>query len=432
MAPRRGKAPARAKTTTTTNNTGGLLKTTANDKATNEESDLSDYESGDDQPAPNNANKTSTKRKAKKQAIKPQGNKKQLRYLKKYGKAPEALPLSDDAVDQYSDLEVPTDPNPWAGQIVVREEPLKAVSLHVNSNAGAMGTININLGDVLASAGLKLALNSVALGSPGVALENATSSRSNNGTVATTKQRVLRSTGFLKIPAELRDKIYRSLLLRDEPVDFDKRTGFGGRSVAFLRTCKTIQDEGTDILYGEHSFHFARTPQYRGKFFEKDWSEIAYQDVRRFLEMIGPVNISKMKYLSFTMTDGPGRFPNVDHPRFVNDPTMHHILRLIGRNATLTRFGFLFSGRSKVTNSDFHFLNAFTDIKCHRLDLLSRGYPSLVEHMRIERSISPKLRELMVVKPENDDALDLDKRMAKVPMVYTSAQILAPGSQGFW
>ncbi|KAK5064941.1 hypothetical protein LTR84_000775 [Exophiala bonariae] len=434
MAPRRGKAVAHAKTTTT-NNTTKPPKLPANDKATDTDTDLSDYDSGIDQPAPTNTKATSKKRKAKKQASKPQGNKKQLKYLKRYGEAPEAKSLLDDADDQYPALDVPNDPNPWAGITQVRQDP-KVVSLHVNSNAGAMGTININIADILASAGLKLALNSVALGTPGVALENAPSALSKNDKVATTKNRVIRSSGFLKIPGELRDKIYRLLLLGDKPVNFDKRTGFGGRSVAFLRTCKTIAEEGTDVLYGEHSFHLARTPQFRGKFFEKDWSEIAYQDIRRFLETIGPVNISKMKFISFAMTDGPSRLtqalPNVEHLRFANDPTMHHILRLIGDNASLTRLGLLFSGRGKVTGADFHFLNALTEIKCNQLDLFGRGYPGAGDRFRVDRHLVPKLRELMVVKREDDENIDLKKHMSKVEMVYKDSHIFATNTTYFY
>lgn len=423
MAPRRAKAPApRARaTTTTSNSTSGPSNTTGDDSSSDAESDLSDYDSVTAPAASNNAKGASTKRKAKKQVVKPQGKKKQLIYRKKYGQAPETPSLSPNADDPYSDLEAPN--NPWSGGTPGREQPPKIVTIRVNSNAGAMGTINLNLGDIITSAGLTLAMNPVALGTQALTLEDATTMAPTDLTLS---KRIVKSSGFLKLPGELRDDIYRLLMVRNATVSFRGRPDLH-RSAAFLRTCKTIRDEGTNILYGENSFHFSRTLTTRGKYWEPVWKEIGYQDVRRFLETIGPVNIAKMKHISFVMTDGSERASSgVEHPKFVNDPHLHHILRLIGNNTTLKQFGVMFSGRAMVSNCDFHFLNALTEIKCQRLDLVYRAY--LLGRMRIDKGIEKKLRELMVIKNEDEDAISHDNQNFKVPMAYTNAEIGTSGT----
>jgi hypothetical protein len=95
---------------------------------------------------------------------------------------------------------------------------------------------------------------------------------------------------FVDLPIELRLKVYNQLFKFDKPVELGKNDHCG--SAQFLRTCKMVRDEGTAVLYGENSFHFTRDTRIRGTYHERVWKEVAYKDVRRFLEDIGLVNVS--------------------------------------------------------------------------------------------------------------------------------------------
>lgn len=105
--------------------------------------------------------------------------------------------------------------------------------------------------------------------------------------------------GFLDLPSELRTKIYEHLWIIEKSVDFNatpsdyvanRSHSYSGQ---FLRTCKTIYNEGTPILYGENSFHFSRDIRVKGRFHDAVWKEVGYKGVRRFLESIGPDNVSQ-------------------------------------------------------------------------------------------------------------------------------------------
>lgn len=88
--------------------------------------------------------------------------------------------------------------------------------------------------------------------------------------------------GFVDLPYELRIRIYRQVFVTEAPIDFSARAGFA-RSSAFLRTCRLVHHEGSAVLYGENAFHFERSHRQRGAFFEAEWKEIGFKDVRRFL-----------------------------------------------------------------------------------------------------------------------------------------------------
>lgn len=62
--------------------------------------------------------------------------------------------------------------------------------------------------------------------------------------------------GFLRLPYELRLRIYEDLLVADSTIHIaDNRPRFTGRlEPQLLRTCRQIHDEGADILYGSNTF----------------------------------------------------------------------------------------------------------------------------------------------------------------------------------
>jgi hypothetical protein len=141
----------------------------------------------------------------------------------------------------------------------------------------------------------------------------------------------------------------------NKAISFERR-GDSARSAQLLRTCKQVAEEGTVVLYGENSFHFGRCTDSRGTFWERQWKEVGYRDIRRFLTMIGPDNVSKLKYLSFCLTDGylnRSKYLVSEYPRFVNDPILQQALKVIGKNAYLLKLGITFAGRAKVYARDY-------------------------------------------------------------------------------
>lgn len=415
--------------TTTTNPASDSLSVTDCDSDSSSDDYLSDYGSAS-KPTASNNRKGGSKRKAKKQVVKPQGDKKQLRYRESYGLAPETPPLSANADDRYTDLPKPSDETLWADlksakndQIPPVVPAVPVIEVQFKSNAGAMGTVNINLADFLTSTGLKIVLDPNNLSPQNLTLPDSVTPTPTDNASATADKHAGELKGFMKLPRELRDRVYRLTLVRKAPVDFEVPKDFG-RSAALLRTCKTIHEEATEVLYGQNSFHFARNRQHRGKYYDSSWAEVGYEDVRRFLETIGPVNISKMKYISFVMTDGHGRSfgsqLHVPFPRFVNDPHLHHVLRLIGKHTILERFGFMFAGRGAVGTYDFHLLNAITDIKCYQLDIIRRFR---LQNDRMAFRIEQKVRELMVIERSDEDDVDQERKKFLVPMVYTDNDV---------
>lgn len=209
--------------------------------------------------------------------------------------------------------------------------------------------------------------------------------------------------------------IYRQVFVTEAPIDLASRDSFA-RSSTFLRSCRVVHLEGRAVLYGENAFHFERSAGTRGTFFEATWKEIGFKDARRFLETIGPVNISMMRYVSFHFQDAaPSTTPHLDENerRFVNDPILHHILKLIGASSRLAKIAFQFSGRKLLQKFDYNFLQALSSIKSEEVIHAERMTyaPSKVG----DRSIVDKLKKAMTI-PRADDA-DVDIGKKKAPTV---------------
>ncbi len=196
------------------------------------------------------------------------------------------------------------------------------------------------------------------------------------------------------------------------PINFHTR-GFFQRSSGFLRTCKLILAEGRAVLYGENAFHLERSHLQRGKYYEQDWHEIGFKDIRRFLETIGTTNISMMRYVSFEFSDATRAYgPEGEiHRRFVNDPVVWRCLELVGSNTHLLKLAVTFSGRRNLDRPDLHFLRALTTIKTQELinvTTYTGGY-------KAKSGLIADLKKLMVVP--RDDPEEVDEKRKKAPTV---------------
>lgn len=222
-------------------------------------------------------------------------------------------------------------------------------------------------------------------------------------------------TGFMVLPFELRLRVYRMTFINECPIQFTKRQDFNNRA-HFLRVCRQVAVEGTEVLYGQNSFHFERSSGKRGKWFQKDWPEIGFKDVRRFLETIGPSNISKLKHLSFILEDTSGYSLDLElqQRRYVNDAVLQQVFNLIGAHTILDKLAIIFAGRAQLLMTDYWFLKSLTSIKCYDLHMPYRapGYTS-----RISDYVYDQLKTIMVVERDDVDSMDTSKSK-KVKMLF--------------
>lgn len=176
-------------------------------------------------------------------------------------------------------------------------------------------------------------------------------------------------TSFNSLPAELRNRIYR-LLFVGEPFEFRTGKNFS-RSAAFLRTSKRVHEEGRSVLYAENDFCLQRQHNARGNFYDANWKEVGYKDVRRFFEMIGPLNISLIRSVKIDFDDGtPSTSPGstVEQRRFLNDAHLLHALKLLGKHGELEYIKLGFYGRRYMYMSDVKFLDILRDIKSNKVE----------------------------------------------------------------
>ena len=129
--------------------------------------------------------------------------------------------------------------------------------------------------------------------------------------------------GFLDVPVELRHQIYGEVFDHsDKTVDFTSTAPINF-SAQFLRTCETVYAEGRSYLYDRNRFLIKRDTRTRGQFWENEWKEIGFKDIRRFFSAIGKVNVSHLRYIEFILGDAPPSVTRaVPEPlrKFVNDP----------------------------------------------------------------------------------------------------------------
>jgi len=188
---------------------------------------------------------------------------------------------------------------------------------------------------------------------------------------------VTHSENLADISTELRNQVYRLIFVKDPPIEISRPMGLA-RCAALLRTCRQIYDEGCSILYGENVFHFDRDRNNRRKRWDSTSKEVGYKDFRRFLGMIGPHNVSKMRDVAIRFEDcHPRDMPcgSVEERRYVHDGNLIECLKMLGRDAEVRKLYLGFHGRRSLACTDLRFLEHLCVIKADKV--LIKSHPKL-------------------------------------------------------
>ena len=143
------------------------------------------------------------------------------------------------------------------------------------------------------------------------------------------------------------------------------------RSAQFLRVSRTVYEEGRQILYGENEIALCRDTRIRGSYCSEEWTEVGWKDIRRFLSCIGPINISYIRKLDLTITDGPVsayRHDDIrDQRRSIQDDHLMECLRLLGEHGRFQSVNLSIKTSRIVSCDDTRLITALSKIKTDKL-----------------------------------------------------------------
>ncbi|OCL13383.1 hypothetical protein AOQ84DRAFT_111179 [Glonium stellatum] len=208
--------------------------------------------------------------------------------------------------------------------------------------------------------------------------------------------------GFLTLPPELRNKIYRLLFIAKQDLIFYFPDNFC-LSSAFLRTCNQVHEEGRSILYGENTFVFERNKYTRAPLWSPTLKEIGYKDMRLFLKLIGPRNLSMIRDMRIVFEDAmPSSTPYLhsqEARRFVNDEHLIDCLHILENQAKLREVSLSFHGRRCLqVDVDVRFLETLAKVKADQVTITNSQkmpYSEVKAHPEVRRL----LREAMIRNP---------------------------------
>lgn len=152
-----------------------------------------------------------------------------------------------------------------------------------------------------------------------------------------------------------------------------KEEGKFSLSGQFLRTCKQVHAEGTQVLYGNNKFQLNRQHMTRGHYWSNVWHEVGYKDCRQFLTDINPINISLLRDITIRFDDGKPSNHSPDTPqddlRFVYDEHVISCLKLLADYGQLKTLKLDFGGRRETTGIDARFLNNLKKLRADKLTI---------------------------------------------------------------
>ncbi|KAG8623755.1 hypothetical protein KVT40_008731 [Elsinoe batatas] len=276
-----------------------------------------------------------------------------------------STPAPQPAVDNSSSYTTITKPSTASNQ---------PISLTFNIPLGFEGplTINIDANDLVKTSQAQAAPLSISrLATPPAAKTSA----SRKATEVTSKS-LPGKVGFLDLPPEIRNEIYRATFIKDQRrFNFSTPSNFQ-RTTALLRTCRQAAHEGASMLYSESEFYFRRNTSSRTPLWTTDSKEIGFSDVHRFLKMIGPSNVARLRHVFFLLEDAVPclnpQFKTAEERRYVHDEHLKAAIRLIADHGRLQTLKLGFFGRRNIAESDSNFLNEIKAIKADSVEVLAR------------------------------------------------------------
>ncbi len=194
--------------------------------------------------------------------------------------------------------------------------------------------------------------------------------------------------GFASLPPEIRNRIYRMVLVRKRPIQFQVGDRGNSCSAAILRTCRQVYHEARSVLYGENVFVFTRIPHQTGLWYARYRTEVGYTDMERFFSSIGPHNISMLKRLILVLCDAlpadtPGMKP--EDRRFTKDPSLQRVLRTLGKYGKLRTLRVELLGKRAVAHIDHGFLDALISVMAEEVKITgkieAKVETELLDHM---------------------------------------------------
>ena len=97
---------------------------------------------------------------------------------------------------------------------------------------------------------------------------------------------------------------------------------------------------------------FVRASRRHGSFWEKEWSEVGFKAVQKFLRTIGPTNIGLIRQAILRLEDAiqclNPHLHTADDRRFVYDDILMSILRVLADRAKLQSLDLHFYGKQSL------------------------------------------------------------------------------------
>lgn len=230
-------------------------------------------------------------------------------------------------------------------------------------------------------------------------------SLSYNGTATHTSSLVPRSlkrkpATFLDLPAELRNDIYKRAIVdpTNKDINFRFAQNFSHNS-ALLRTCKQVYEEARQFLYGEHEFCFVRCDEKRGDYWQPEWEEVGWKDVRRFLATIGPRNIAELRNIKFEFRDATGK--EYRNGKFASDEHLLEAFKMLAQHGALATVTLDIHGKAAISEDNDRFLRNLGMIqadvvKIEREEMQIRHYyHNNLGGAKIRSDVGKKLKEKM-------------------------------------
>lgn len=209
-------------------------------------------------------------------------------------------------------------------------------------------------------------------------------------------------TGFLTLPPELLNKVYRLLFIANKDLDFNFPDNFC-LSSEFLITCRQIHEEGRSILYGGNTFVFERNRYTRAALWSPSLKEIGYEDMRLFLQLIGPRNLSMIRDMRLVFEDAmPSSTPylhNQEAHRFFNDKHLIDCMHNLDSQSKLREISLCFHGRRCLqADVDIRFLQALAKVKADQV-IITNGYKMPYSEVKAHPEVRRLLKEAMTRNP---------------------------------